>query len=134
MQYSRRAHSLLSLPSHTPLLTYSCTLLSVQIQNTLGAYTAASSTNPLPSSRYSCRLLRYDSANKRGRAYCFCPVCAPMRPEHCYPVPDTSGDGVLFRSISLFICLYLCFFVSLLARLRENGWTNLHEIFRKGVE
>ena len=28
----------------------------------------------------------------------------------------------------------VCFFVSLLARLRENGWTDLHEIFREGVE
>jgi len=25
------------------------------------------------------------------------------------------------------------FFVSLSARLRENGWTDLHEIFREGV-
>jgi len=30
--------------------------------------------------------------------------------------------------------LYLSFFVSLSARLRENGWTDLHEIFREGVE
>jgi len=35
------------------------------------------------------------------------------------------ADGVSF---------YLSFFVSLLARLRENGWTDLHEIFREGVE
>ena len=39
------------------------------------------------------------------------------------------GDGVLFL-IDLFVCL----FVSLLARLRENGWTDLHETFREGVE
>jgi len=26
------------------------------------------------------------------------------------------------------------FFVSLSATLRENGWTDLHEIFREGVE
>jgi len=39
-----------------------------------------------------------------------------------------------FRSISLLICIFVSFFVSLLARLRENGWTDLHEIFRKGVE
>jgi len=52
-----------------------------------------------------------------------------------YPVPDTSGDGVLFL-ISLFVCMYLflSFFVSLLARLRKNGWTDLHEIFREGAE
>jgi len=45
-------------------------------------------------------------------------------------------DGVLF-SIDFFVCLFLCFlsfFVSLLARLRENGWTDLHEIFTEGVE
>jgi len=28
--------------------------------------------------------------------------------------------------------MYLSFFVSLLARLRENGWTDLHEIFTEG--
>ena len=44
------------------------------------------------------------------------------------------GTGYCFQSISLFVCLYLCLFVSLLARLRENGWTNLHEIFREGAE
>jgi len=42
-----------------------------------------------------------------------------------YPVPDTSGHGVLFS---------VDFFLSLLARLWENGWTNLHEIFKEGVE
>jgi len=42
-----------------------------------------------------------------------------------YPAPD----GVLF-SIDFFVY----FFVSLSARLRENGWTDLHEIFREGVE
>jgi len=29
---------------------------------------------------------------------------------------------------------FLCFFISLLARLQENGWTDLHEIFGEGVE
>jgi len=43
------------------------------------------------------------------------------------------GDGVLF-SIDFFVSLYLCLFVSLIARLRENGWTDLHEIFREGAE
>jgi len=33
-----------------------------------------------------------------------------------YPVPDTSGDRILFS-----IDFFLCIFVSLLARLRENG-------------
>ena len=32
------------------------------------------------------------------------------------------------------IDLFISFFVSLLAILRENGWTDLHEIFREGVE
>ena len=50
-----------------------------------------------------------------------------------YPVPDRLGYGVLF-SIDFFICMYICIFVSLLARLRENGWTDLHEIFRECVE
>jgi len=48
----------------------------------------------------------------------------------CYPVPDTSGNGVLF-SIDFFVCIFVPFFVSLLARLRENGWADLHEIFRE---
>ena len=50
-----------------------------------------------------------------------------------YPVPDRSGDGVLL-SIDFFVCLYVSFFVSLLARLRANGWSDLHELFRKGAE
>ena len=37
-----------------------------------------------------------------------------------------SGTGYCFRSISSFL--------SLLARLQENGWTDLHEIFKEGVE
>jgi len=44
------------------------------------------------------------------------------------------SQGYCFRSISVFVCMYLCIFVSLSARLRENGWTDLHEIFREGVE
>ena len=36
------------------------------------------------------------------------------------------GTAYCFRTIS--------FFVSLSATLRENGWTDLHEIFREGVE
>jgi len=38
--------------------------------------------------------------------------------------------GYCFRSTSFFIYL----FVYLSARLRENGWTNLHEIFREGLD
>jgi len=30
--------------------------------------------------------------------------------------------------------LFVSLFVSLSATLRENGWTDLHEIFREGVE
>jgi len=47
--------------------------------------------------------------------------------KHFYPISNTVGDWVLF-SIDLFVS----FFVSLLAWLRENGWTDLHEIFREG--
>ena len=39
-----------------------------------------------------------------------------------------------FRAISFFVCFFVCLFVSLSATLRENGWTDLHEIFREGVE
>ena len=47
-----------------------------------------------------------------------------------YPAPGR-GRGIVFgRFLSLFVSL----FVSLSARLRENGWTDLHEIFSKGVE
>jgi len=42
-----------------------------------------------------------------------------------YPAPGRD-TGYCFRAIS--------FFVSMSARLRENGWTDLHEIFREGVE
>jgi len=40
------------------------------------------------------------------------------------------GTGFCFRSISLFVSS----FVSLSATLRENVWTDLHEIFKEGVE
>jgi len=81
---------------------------------------------------------------------------------YCYPAPDSIGDGVfsidffdcLFISffsahgtqfpraeklityliLCLFISLLLRWFVSLLARLQENGWTDLHKIFREGAE
>jgi len=36
--------------------------------------------------------------------------------------------------LSFFLSFFLSLFVSLLARLRENGWTDLHEIFREGVD
>jgi len=43
--------------------------------------------------------------------------------------PIHRGTGYCFRSISLFvymfICIFLSFFVSLLAKLRENGWTEI---------
>ena len=40
------------------------------------------------------------------------------------------GMGYCFWAISFFLCL----FVSLSGTLWENGWTDLHEIFREGVE
>jgi len=39
------------------------------------------------------------------------------------------GTGHCFRSISFFLSLFF-----LLARLRENGWTDLHEISREGAK
>ena len=59
-------------------------------------------------------------------------VCIVIFDYRCncnYPVPYRSGDGVLF-SIDFFVYI----FVSLSTILRENGWTDLHEIFREGVE
>jgi len=41
------------------------------------------------------------------------------------------GRGIVFGR---FLSFFLPFFVSLSATLRENGWTDLHEIFREGVE
>jgi len=56
--------------------------------------------------------------------------------EMCYfTPPPVRGRGiVLERFLCLFVCLFACLFVSLSATLRENGWTDLHEIFREGVE
>jgi len=55
--------------------------------------------------------------------------------------PPVEGRGIVierFLSFSLFIYLFLSFFISLFvslsATLRENGWTDLHEMFREGVE
>jgi len=42
-------------------------------------------------------------------------------------LPPVGGRGIVFGR-------FLSFFVSLPATLRENGWTDLHEIFREGVE
>jgi len=47
-----------------------------------------------------------------------------------YPAP-VGGWGIVFRR---FLCLFVCLFISLSATLRENGWTDLHEIFREGVD
>ena len=49
-----------------------------------------------------------------------------------YPIPIEWGTGYCFPSISFFISSFLCFFLS--ARLREKGWTDLHEIFGEGAE
>jgi len=52
-----------------------------------------------------------------------------------YPAgAPVKGTGYCNRSISLFVCLFVYLFDSLSAILRENGWTDLHEIFREGVE
>jgi len=41
--------------------------------------------------------------------------------------PPVGGRGIVIER-------FLSFFVSLSATLRENGWTDLHEISRDGVE
>jgi len=48
-------------------------------------------------------------------------------------VPYIHTFRVLFL-IDFFVYTYVSFFLSLSARLRENGWTDLNEIFRVGVE
>ena len=45
--------------------------------------------------------------------------------------PIVSRTGYCFRSTSLFICLFVCLSVLMIGRLREHGWTDLHEIFRE---
>jgi len=52
-----------------------------------------------------------------------------------YPAPIHRGrDTVFDRFLCLFVCLFISFFVSLSAILRENGWTDLHEIIKESVE
>ena len=47
-------------------------------------------------------------------------------------IPPPVGErGIVFER---FLSLFIYFFVSLSATLRENGWTDLHEILRAGVE
>jgi len=49
--------------------------------------------------------------------------------------PPVGGRGIVIELfLSLFLSFFASFFVSLSARLRENGWTDLREIFREGVE
>ena len=55
---------------------------------------------------------------------------------YCIVTPspiDLGGRGIVFDRF-FFVSLFIYIFLSLLARLRENGWTNLHEIFREGAE
>jgi len=58
-------------------------------------------------------------------------VCNPNK--RCLlPCPRyMGGRGIVFDR---FLCLFISFFVSLLARLRENGCSDSHEIFREGAE
>jgi len=58
--------------------------------------------------------------------YCWYGMLVAVWPfDFFYPAPSR-GTGYCFRAIS--------FSVSLSATLRENGWTDFHEIFREGVE
>jgi len=45
-----------------------------------------------------------------------------------FTLPPVGGRGIVFGRF------LFSFFVSLSATLRENGWADLHEIFREGVE
>ena len=63
-------------------------------------------------------ILIFHNGGKRSR-------CIGIISDHFYPAPDR-GTGYCLRAIS--------FFVSVSAKLRENGWTDLHEIFRERAE
>jgi len=56
----------------------------------------------------------------------------PLR-QHGFLVtpPPIGGRVIVFER---FLSFFLCLFVSLSATLRENGWTDLYEIFREDVE
>ena len=53
--------------------------------------------------------------------------CDPSQRFLLITPPPVGGRGIVFER-------FLSLFVSLSATLRENGWTDLHEIFREGVE
>jgi len=56
-------------------------------------------------------------------------VCLLPRPRYI------GGRGIVFdQFLCIFVYMFISFFVSLLARLRENGWTDLHDISREGAE
>jgi len=91
---------------------------------------------------FSFRRRRNNVADRTSPGWCSggrspmvarCMIIYKRKNQCFYPVPDRSGDGILF-SIDFFVYIFLSFFVYLLARLRKNGWTDLHEIFREGVE
>jgi len=46
--------------------------------------------------------------------------------------PPVGGRSIVFKWFLSFFLSFFLYFVS--ATLRENGWTDLHEIFREGVE
>jgi len=52
-----------------------------------------------------------------------CYITAPCELSfyYYYPVPDTSGDGVLF-SIDFFVCMYLCFFLCFFVSRITRKW------------
>jgi len=66
-----------------------------------------------------------DSNNNRGGAWISATTTNSFAFKLVLLPRPARGGGVLFSGD---------FFVSLSATLRENGWTDLHEIFRKGLE
>ena len=59
------------------------------------------------------------------------PVLTVVAKTTIFTPTSVEGRGIVFGR---FLSFFLSFFVSLSATLRENGWTDLHEIFREGVE
>jgi len=76
-----------------------------------------------------------DSEERLGIAQvCFFTVCILLLPRLRYIGGRGNNNNNNRGTISLFVSLFIWLYLSLLARLWENGWTDLDEIFREGVE
>ena len=70
----------------------------------------------------------WHASRLRPTGFELCGNWAPREDAFCSLIslpPIVSGTGYCFRSISLFLCQQ---------DYKKNGWTDLHEIYREGVE